>query len=118
MKASLFMVRQLLTSDLCKDLVFNLYENEPPLDYDLDTVRSLNENKRCSDAAALNKWAVLEFFCLGDLADHNCYGRSLSTGNDIKLPLDTMKPKYIKESVLQIYPQCSDGVRIDMWCYE
>jgi len=113
-KAALFVVGRQLTSDYCKELVSDLYENEPALNYDIDTLRAINESKRCSDAPALSKWAVLELFSLGELAGRNCTGRS-STGSVDKLPLDRIKLKFIRESVLEIYPQRSEGARRDVW---
>ena len=113
-KAALFVVGRPLTSDYCKELVTDIYENEPALNYSIDTIRAINESKRCSDAPALSKWAVLELFSLGELMGRNCTGRS-STGGVDKLPLDRVKLKFIRESVLEIYPQRSEGARRDVW---
>ena len=41
-KGSLFVVGQAITSDMCKELVLNLYENEPTLDYTVETIRTIN----------------------------------------------------------------------------
>src|SRR6218665_946203 len=113
-KAGLFVVGRPLTSDYCKELVADLYENEPALSYDIDTLRAINDSKRCSDAPALSKYAVLELFSIGELAGRNCTGRS-STGSVDKLPLDSIKLRFIRESVLEIYPQRSEGARRDVW---
>jgi|SRR6218665_1056940 len=64
-KAAMFVVGRPLTADICKDLVANLYENEPTLSYTIDTLRTINESKHCSDASNLNNCAVLELFSLG-----------------------------------------------------
>src|SRR6218665_2739240 len=45
-KAALFVVGRQLTSDYCKELVSDLYENEPALNYDIDPLRATHESKR------------------------------------------------------------------------
>jgi len=113
-KASLFVVGRPLTPDYCKDPVSNLYENEPTLEFNIDTVKAVNESKRCADAPSLSKWAVLELFSLGELAGRNCTGRS-STSSEYKQPLDQIKLKFIQECVMKIYPLRSDGARGEVW---
>lgn len=108
-KGSLFVVGRAITSDMCKELVLNLYENEPTLDYTVETIRTINEYKRCTDAPTLSKCAVLELFSLGNLAGRNCFRRS-ATG-ERKLPLDKFRLKFIEQGVFEIYPQRSEFAR-------
>ena len=74
-------------ASICKDLVVNLYETEPTLNFTI-----------------LSKCAVLEIFSLGDLKGRKCMGRSTTT-NKVKQPLDKIKLHFIQESVFKIYPQ-------------
>ena len=114
LKAALFLVGRTLTAEYCKDLVNNIYEHEPTLNYNVDTVRAINESKRCLDAPTLSKCAVMEFFSLGELEGRNCLGRS-TTANEEKQPLDQIKLQFIQEAVFAIYPQTSDGAKRDVW---
>ena len=108
LKAALFLVGRTLTAEYCKNLVANIYEHEPTLSYNVDTVRAINESKRCLDAPTLSKCAVMELISLGELEGRNCLGRS-TTANEEKQPLDPIKLQFIQEAVFAIYPQTSDG---------
>ena len=92
----------------------NIYEHGPTLSYNVDTVRAINESKRCLDAPTLSKLAVLELFSLGEFEGRNCLGRS-ATASEEKQPLDQIKLQFIQEADFAIYRQHSDGARCDVW---
>jgi hypothetical protein len=73
-KASEFLTGRTLTSHMCQQLVANLYDNEPPVTFSRDDVKSLNDRRDCRDPCSLSKWCVFEMFSLGDLVGRNCLG--------------------------------------------
>lgn len=79
--------------------ISDLDKSEPTLNYSIDMLRMINKSKHCSVAPTLSIIsAVLLLFSIGDLAVHNCTGRS-STGAEDKHPLHKIKLKSIKECV-------------------
>jgi BEN domain len=113
-KASVFLVGRPITYEYCQELVQNVYDNEPSLEYNIEKFKNINDLKHCCDAPHLSKSAVLEFFSIGDLAGRNCLGRT-STSSEAKKPLDQVKLKIIKDFVFQIYPERNDEVKRDVW---
>jgi len=74
----------------------------------------IHESKRCSDAPALWKSAVLFLTSFAELAGRYFTMRS-STGCEDELPIDKIKLKFIRENIPEVYPQRSDGATSLVW---
>src|SRR5678815_1878047 len=43
-----------LSSHMCKQLVLNIYDNEPPSSFNSDDIKAINERRECHDALSLS----------------------------------------------------------------
>jgi len=118
-KAAAFIIGRPLSAHMCKHLVLNIYDNEPPCTFNSDDIKSINDRRECRDAQSLSKWAVFEMFSLRELVGRNCLGGGHDTsanGNaDIKKPFDEHKMQIIKNAVFTLYPQQNDAMRKAVW---
>ncbi len=118
-KAAAFVTGRPLSAHMCKQLVFDLYDNEPPTSFTTDDIKRINDYRECRDAQSLSKWAVFEMFSLQELVGRNCLGggHDSSSGDrvEIKKPFDEVKMRMIKTSVLNLYPQQNDSLRKTVW---
>lgn len=118
-KAAAFVTGRPLSAHACKQLVLNIYDNEPPYSFNSDDIKSINDNRECRDAQSLSKWAVFEMFSLQELVGRNCLGGGhdiLADGNaEIKKPFDEVKMHIIKTAVFKLYPQQNDSMQKAVW---
>jgi len=73
-KAAAFVTGRPLSAHMCKHLVLNIYDNEPPSTFNSDDIKLINDQRQCRDAQSLSKWAVFEMFSLQELVGRNCLG--------------------------------------------
>lgn len=111
-----------LSSHMCKQLVLNIYDNEPPSSFNSDDIKAINERRECHDALSLSKWAVFELFSLQELVGRNClggghdYGGSVAGANVvIKKPFDEFKLGILKTAVFNLYPQQNAALQKATW---
>ena len=118
-KAAAFITGRPLSAHMCKQLVLNIYDNEPPFMFSSDDIKSINDYRECRDAQSLSKWAVFEMFSLQELVGRNCLGGGHDTsaaGNaEIKKPFDECKMQIIKNAVFSLYPQQKEAMRKAVW---
>jgi len=118
-KAAAFITGRPLSAHTCKQLVLNIFDNEPPCTFNSDDVKSINDHRECRDAQSLSKWAVFEMFSLQELVGRNCLGGGHDTSADgnteMKKPFDEYKMQIIKNAVFTLYPQQNDAVRKAVW---
>lgn len=118
-KAAAFVTGRPISAHMCKQLVLNLYDNEPPSSFDSDDIKSINDHRECRDAQSLSKWAVFDMFSLQELIGRNCLGGghdvSVIGNAEIKKPFDEFKMHTIKTAVFNIYPQQSEAMRKAVW---
>ena len=118
-KAAAFITGRSLSAHMCKQLVHNIYDNEPPCTFNRDDIKSINDHRECRDAQSLSKWAVFEMFSLQELVGRNCLGGGHDTSADgnaeIKKPFDECKMQIIKNAVFTLYPQQNDAMRKAVW---
>ena len=116
-KAAAFVTGRPITAHMCKQLVLNIYDNEPTCSFDTDDVKAINAQRECRDAPSLSKWAVFELFSLQELVGRNCLGGGHDAGMDseIKKSFDERKMQIIKTAVFALYPQQTDTLRKAMW---
>jgi hypothetical protein len=118
-KAAAFVTGRPLSAHMCKQLVLNVYDNEPPSSFNSDDIKSINDHRGCRDAQHLTKWAVFEMFSLKELVGRNCLGSGHDTSAgmnaDIKKPFDEFKMQTIKNGVFNLYPQTNDAMRKAVW---
>ena len=118
-KAAAFITGRPLSAHMCKQLVLNIYDNEPPCTFNSDDIKSINDHRECRDAQSLSKWAVFEMFSLQELVGRNCLGGGHDTSADgnaeIKKPFDEYKMQIIKNAVFTLYPQQNNAMRKAVW---
>jgi hypothetical protein len=120
-KAAAFLTGRPLSSHVCTQLVTNLYDNEPPISFDSDDIKAINDRRECHDAPTLSKWAVFELFSLQELVGRNCLGGGHDTAcgsglnAETKKPFDELKMNTIKNAVFNLYPQQSEAMRKGLW---
>ena len=115
-KAAAFITGRPLSAHMCKQLVFHMYDNEPPCMFNIDHIKAINEQRECRDAQSLSKWAVFETFSLQELVGRNCLGGGRdSSADEIKKPFDECKMQIIKNAVFHLYPQHNDAMRKAAW---
>jgi len=118
-KAAAFVTGRPLSAHMCKQLVQNMYDNEPPCAFNSYDIKLINDYRECRDAQSLSKWAVFETFSLQELVGRNCLGGGHDTsanGNaEIKKPFDESKMQTIKSAVFTLYPQQNDAMRKAVW---
>jgi len=118
-KAAALITGRPLSAHTCKQLVLNIYDNEPPRSFNSDDIKAINDHRECRDAQSLSKWAVFEMFSLQELVGRNCLGGGhdiLADGNaEIKKPFDECKMQIIKTAVFKLYPQQNDAMRKAVW---
>jgi len=118
-KAAAFVTGRPLSAHMCKRLVLDVCDNEPPCVFNSDDIKSINDQRKCRDAQSLSKWAVFETFSLQELVGRNCLGGGRDTsahGNaEIKKPFDECKMEIIENAVFQLYPQQNAAVRKAAW---
>ena len=118
-QAAAFITGRPLSAHTCKQLVLNIYDNEPPCSFNSDDIKSINDHRECRDAQSLSKWAVFEMFSLQELVGRNCLGGGHDTSADgnaeIKKPFDECKMQLIKTAVFKLYPQQNDAMRKAVW---
>ena len=115
-KAAAFLTGRPLLAHMCKQLVLNMYDNEPPCVLTSDHIKAINDQRECRDAQSLSKWAVFELFSLQELVGRNCLGGGRdSSADEIKKPFDEGKMQIIKNAVFQLYPQPNDIMRKAAW---
>jgi len=118
-KAAAFLTGRPLSAHMCKRLVLNMTDNEPPCTFNSDDIRSINDYRQCRDAQSLSKWAVFEMFSLQELVGRNCLGGGHDTSADgnaeMKKPFDESKMQIIRNAVFTLYPQVNDAMRRAVW---
>jgi len=118
-KAAALLTGRPLTAHTCKQLVLDIYENEPPYTFDGDDIKLINDQRECRDAQSLSKWAVFEMFSLQELVGRNCLGggrnTSVDANGEMKKPFDERKMRIIKNAVFQLYPQLNDAMQKAVW---
>jgi len=119
-KAAAFLTGRPLSAHMCKQLVLNMSDNEPPCTFNCDDIKSISDQRECRDAQSLSKWAVFEMFSLQELVGRNCLGGGHDTSADawnadIKKPFDEYKMQIIKNAIFTLYPQQNDAMRKALW---
>ena len=118
-KAAALITGRPISAHMCKQLVLNIHDYEPPCTFNSDDIKSINDDRECRDAQSLSKWAVFEMFSLQELVGRNCLGggHDISTdGNaEMKKPFDECKMRIIKNAVFTLYPQQTDAGRKAVW---
>lgn len=118
-KAAAFVTGRPLSAHMFRQLVLNIYDNEPPSSFDYNDIKLINDRRECRDAPSLSKWSVFEMFSIEELVGRNCLGGGHDilggVNGDVKKPFDEFKMQIIKTAVFSLYPQQSDSQRKSVW---